>query len=77
MVSGVPLSFERFEGWFELEIFDRNKVNWRALLHQVLEREGVEAVMCVVRIDGRWHSCWSSDTLGGEAMGAMKLFNDF
>lgn len=59
-----------------LEIFDRNKINWRVLLHQILERDGVEAVMCVVRIDGCWHTCWSSETLAGTAMGAMKLFND-
>jgi sulfur relay (sulfurtransferase) complex TusBCD TusD component (DsrE family) len=59
-----------------IEIFDRDKINWQALLHQILEREGVEAVMCVVCVDGRWHSCWSSETAEGKAMAAMKLFND-
>jgi hypothetical protein len=59
-----------------IEIFDRNKINWQALLHQILEREGVDAVMCVVRVDGRWVTCWSNETLGGRALAAMKLFND-
>ncbi len=49
---------------------------WKPLLHQILERDGVEAVMLAVRVDGCWQTCWSNDTLGGLAMGAMKLFRD-
>ena len=52
------------------------KLSWRVLLHQILEREGVEAVMCAVKIDGRWHTAWGNEALGGLAMGAMKLFRD-
>jgi hypothetical protein len=52
------------------------KIAWRPLLHQVLECEGVEAVMMAIKIDGRWQTAWSNDALGGLAMGAMKLFRD-
>ncbi len=53
-----------------------NIVDWRALLHQILERDGVEAVLLAVKIDGRWTSAWSNEALGGMAMGVMKLFRD-
>jgi hypothetical protein len=57
-------------------LLDPDKLPWRVVLHRILEREGVEAVMCVVRIDDRWHTTWSNEALGGLAMGAMKLFRD-
>lgn len=53
-----------------------DKIGWRALLHQTLEREGVEAVVVAVRIEGRWHTAWSNEAMAGLAMAAMKLNRD-
>jgi len=55
---------------------DPNRVSWRTLLHQTLEREDVEAVVMVVRIDGRWHTLWSNEPHASLCMAAMKLHHD-
>jgi hypothetical protein len=54
----------------------KDKVAWQTLLHQTLERDDVEAVVMVVRIDGRWTTAWCNETMAGLAMAAMKLFRD-
>jgi hypothetical protein len=55
----------------------RGDLNHRALLHQILEREGVEAVAIAVRINGKWETCWGGDiNSAGLCMAAMKLFRD-
>lgn len=53
-----------------------DRLSWQTLLHQTLERDGVEAVVMAIRIDGRWHTAWCNETLGGLGMAAMKLFRD-
>ena len=55
---------------------DPGQLSWETLLHQILEREGVEAVVMAVRIDDRWHTTWSNETHGGLCMAAMKLQAD-
>lgn len=55
----------------------RGDLNHRALLHQILQRDGVEAVAIAVRIDGRWQTCWGGDiNQAGLCMAAMKLSRD-
>jgi len=52
-------------------------VSPQVLLHQVLQLEDVEAVLLAVQIKGRWHTHWTSTgTMGGLAMGAMKIWRD-
>ena len=53
-----------------------DKLHWRTLLHQTLDREGVEAVVMAVRIDGRWYTAWSRETAASLAMASMKLGRD-
>jgi len=56
---------------------DPTKVNPTTLLAQIAEREGLEAVVAVVRVDGYWHVAWSSDVdNGGLSMAALKLMFD-
>jgi len=55
---------------------DPTRLDWRTLLHQTLERDGVEAVVMAVRIDGRWHTAWCNETHGGLCMASMKLQSD-
>lgn len=54
----------------------RDKLSWQTLLHQTLERKGVEAVVMAVRIDGCWHTAWCNETMTGLAMAAMKIMRD-
>lgn len=56
-------------------------VPWRALLAQIADYEGVDAIVAVVRINGCWTTCWSSGENapldnGGKSMAALKLLND-
>lgn len=53
-----------------------NKIGWKPLFHQILEQEGVEAIVCIVRVDGRWCTAWSNESNGGLAMATMKLQHD-
>lgn len=53
-----------------------NSLGWKTLLHQTLEKDDVEAVILTVRINGCWSSAWCNQSLGGLAMGTMKLFRD-
>lgn len=53
-----------------------NRVSWRTLLHQTLDRENVEAVVMAIRIDGCWHTAWCNETNAGLCMAAMKLHSD-
>ena len=53
-----------------------DKLSWQTLLHQTLERDGVEAVVMAVRIDGRWSTAWCNETNAGLAMAAMKMARD-
>lgn len=63
-----------------VHIFPNGDVNWRALLAQIAEREGVEAVVMAVKIDGRWSTCWGSGEakldLGSLSMAALKILRD-
>ena len=57
--------------------FIGSKVSPAALLASIAEREGMDAVIVVVRIDGCWGSCWSGGIdLGGMSMAALKLLYD-
>jgi len=52
-------------------------VSVAALFAQILEREKMEAVVAVVRVDGCWYSTWSSGIdNGGLSMAAIKLMSD-
>lgn len=53
-----------------------DKIGWRTLLHQMLERDDVEAVVFAVRIDGRWHTTWCNETNAGLCMAAVKIMAD-
>ena len=64
-----------------IEFLDEKKIHYKTLLAQVADREGVDAVVMVVRINNRWSTCWSDGAdgglnLGGLSMAAMKLFHD-
>lgn len=53
------------------------KVAARPLLASVAESEELEAVICLVRQDGRWSTCWSSGIdMGSLCMSSMKFQND-
>ncbi len=55
----------------------RDKVGAVPLLHQIAERDGLEAVVVCVRIDGEWHTAWGGDLNAGSlALAAMKVFRD-
>jgi hypothetical protein len=57
--------------------FGKGQVNHRALLHQVLERDGVDGVVLAVCVDGRWETCWGGDLdYGSLCMASMKLTRD-
>lgn len=60
----------------KIVILSRDQVPWNVLLHQILEQDGVEAVVCVVRRNGQWGTCWSNDTYGGLGLATMKLVGD-
>lgn len=52
-------------------------LNHRALLHQVLEREGFEGVVLVARFNGKWETCWGGDVSNANlCMATMKLLHD-
>lgn len=53
-----------------------HKLGWRTMLHQMLEQDNIEAVVCVVRIDGGWRTTWCNETHGGLCMAAVKLMHD-
>ena len=60
----------------EIEVI-HGVVSPRALLGQVMGREGVDGVVIVVRIDDKWQSCWSSGVnMGGLSMAALALQHD-
>jgi hypothetical protein len=51
-----------------------NNVSVPALLASVAEREGLDAVVMVCRVNGCWETCWSNDIdYGGLSMAALKL----
>lgn len=57
--------------------FGRGTLNHKALLHQILDSEDVDAVALVVRIDGRWRTCWGGAINSGSlSMAAIKLLHD-
>jgi hypothetical protein len=57
--------------------FIGDKVSVPALFGQILEREGLEAVVVLVRITGCWTACWSDGvTVAGISMAALKLMGD-
>lgn len=60
----------------DIHTLSGKSVTPKVLLHQMLQRDDIEAILVSVRIDGRWQSHWTSTALGGLAMGAMKLFRD-
>ena len=35
---------------------DKDKTDWRTLLHQLLENDEIESVVCVVRRNGKWET---------------------
>jgi len=56
-------------------------LHWRTLLAQIADEPGTDAVVCVVRINGAWTTCWSSGEkapldLGGISMATLKLTCD-
>lgn len=55
-------------------------INWRALLAQITERDGVDAIVVAVRIDDRWSTCWGSGegvlNNGSLSMAALKILGD-
>ena len=54
-------------------------VDPQALLAQVAEREGLQAVVVVARICGRWYTCWGGGKNldnGSKSMAALTLLND-
>lgn len=58
-------------------VFIGHKVSPQALLAQIAERDGMEAVVAVVRVNGCWECCWSSGMdSGGLSMAAIKLLGD-
>jgi hypothetical protein len=60
----------------KIESLRPNSLGWRTLLAQLADNDDVEAVVCVVRVGGAWHTCWSNERHSGLAMAAMKLFAD-
>ena len=63
-----------------IQLCANSRVNWRALLAQVAEREGVDAVVMVVRTNNQWTTCWGSGdaelNLGSLSMATLKLMSD-
>lgn len=56
---------------------DERSVSVSALLAQIAEHPGVDAVVAVIRVDGCWRTVWTSGVnLGGLSMAAMKLMSD-
>lgn len=53
-----------------------DEIAWQTLLHETLEREGVEAVVLIVRTDDRWHTAWSTLSNASVCMASMKLQDD-
>ena len=52
-------------------------INHVALLHQVLQRPGLDGVVIVARIDGKWETCWGGEVnTASLCLAAMKLFHD-
>jgi hypothetical protein len=54
-----------------------DRISPHTLLAQVAERDGLDAVVVVARVDGAWSVCWSTGMdLGGLSMASMKLTAD-
>ena len=55
-------------------------ISWRALLAQIAEREGVDAVVIAVRTNDRWSTCWGAGdnplNNGSLSMAALKMLGD-
>lgn len=43
------------------------------LLHQVAERDGLDAVVICARIDGRWHTAWGGEDLNCASLSMATL----
>ena len=57
--------------------FIGDRISVPALAASIVDRDGVEAMVAVVRVDGCWECCWSSQIDGGSlSMAAMKLLYD-
>ena len=47
------------------------------LLAQIGEGSEIDGLVCVVRMDGKWQTCWSTGVdLGSLSMATMKLLSD-
>lgn len=60
----------------KIENLHPNRVGWRTILHQMLERDDIEAVVCAIRINGRWETAWGNEAHSGLCMAAVKLMAD-
>jgi hypothetical protein len=57
--------------------FIGNHVSPAALFAQILEREGLETVVVLARVNGCWETTWATGvTTAGLAMAALKLLDD-
>ena len=59
-----------------IEHFNRNQPHWRAMLHKLLDRDDIEEIVFVTRVDGVWSCEWSAVENGGLCMASMKLAHD-
>ncbi|MGH9806521.1 MAG: hypothetical protein ACRD9W_04560 [Terriglobia bacterium] len=61
----------------KIAFLNKEVISPAVLLAQVAEREGLEAVVILVRVNGCWISCQSSSvTTAGLSMAALKLLSD-
>jgi hypothetical protein len=60
-----------------VEPLNNKSVSVPVLLAQIAARDDLDAIVAVVRVDGRWRTAWTSGIdLGGLSMAAIKLHAD-